>query len=435
MQQAVLQEAGGAQRDASWLPPQDAAAAGLARLQDAPLAFVSFANGAFNDFLANWVASIQRLGLPFVVGALDEKMADKAAALGWPHLLVGSAAAAGKGDAFFRANLTAFRGMGAKKVQLVLTMLEQYGMQTIVVSDSGEGPTSAVLNCRRAHPDRPCAAVSRGVAGCWHCPGTAPITLVVGLAPGVCHGSAVCLPEQHSRQVDGALSPLARHYACPTHTACPAPCCPALFTPADTTWLRDPSDYLAKYPQADWFMSTDCLSHQASSRARGPSAAPGCCTRHASWCAARCLVQCSWGRKDEGLAGSWRIWRQPGPGYLQRPFPCVHIFAACAGGGGVEGAAQPAALRARGGQRMGPLLQYRQATAALPCTVSAVAALPLRRPGHYNPKQPPHPPTPSVAVQASLLCATARRARRCCADGGMPCWTANTPPSPWWSAR
>ncbi len=168
MQQAVLQEAGGAQRDASWLPPQDAAAAGLARLQDAPLAFVSFANGAFNDFLANWVASIQRLGLPFVVGALDEKMADKAAALGWPHLLVGSAAAAGKGDAFFRANLTAFRGMGAKKVQLVLTMLEQYGMQTIVVSDSGEGPTSAVEDCGHIPTDR--ALQSRAA---WRAAGTA----------------------------------------------------------------------------------------------------------------------------------------------------------------------------------------------------------------------------------------------------------------------
>ncbi|KAL4447981.1 hypothetical protein ABPG75_005200 [Micractinium tetrahymenae] len=165
-QQAALHEPGAALHVQSQeLSPPEAAAAGLARIRGAPIAFVSFANGAFNDFLANWVASIRRLGLPFVVGALDDKMAETAAARGWPHLLVGSAAATG-GDAFFRANFTAFRGMGAKKVQLVLTMLERYEVQTIMVSDS------------------------------------------------------------------------------------------------DTTWLRDPSDYLAKYPQADWFMSTDCLSHQ-----------------------------------------------------------------------------------------------------------------------------------------------------------------------------
>lgn len=134
-QQAVSHELGAEQG----LAPPEAASAGLAHIQGAPIAFVSFANGAFNDFLANWVASVRVLGLPFVVGALDERMADTAAERGWPHLLVGSAAAtAGGDDAFFRANFTAFRGMGAKKVQLVLTMLERYGVQTVVVSDSGE---------------------------------------------------------------------------------------------------------------------------------------------------------------------------------------------------------------------------------------------------------------------------------------------------------
>lgn len=29
---------------------------------------------------------------------------------------------------------------------------------------------------------------------------------------------------------------------------------------SDTSWLRDPSDYLAQHPSADWFISTDCLS-------------------------------------------------------------------------------------------------------------------------------------------------------------------------------
>ena len=32
----------------------------------------------------------------------------------------------------------------------------------------------------------------------------------------------------------------------------------------DTVWLRDPQDYLAKHPAADWFASTDCLSHAVS---------------------------------------------------------------------------------------------------------------------------------------------------------------------------
>ena len=31
--------------------------------------------------------------------------------------------------------------------------------------------------------------------------------------------------------------------------------------PADTVWLRDPTPYLDQHPSADWFVSTDCLSH------------------------------------------------------------------------------------------------------------------------------------------------------------------------------
>ena len=32
----------------------------------------------------------------------------------------------------------------------------------------------------------------------------------------------------------------------------------------DTVWLRDPRDYLAQHPAAEWFASTDCLSHAVS---------------------------------------------------------------------------------------------------------------------------------------------------------------------------
>lgn len=29
---------------------------------------------------------------------------------------------------------------------------------------------------------------------------------------------------------------------------------------ADVTWMKDPTDYYAQHPTADWFLSTDCLS-------------------------------------------------------------------------------------------------------------------------------------------------------------------------------
>ena len=57
---------------------------------------------------------MQRLGLPFVVGALDKEMVAMAAARGWPHIDV--AAAAHGAPEFFRANFTAFRSMGATEV-------------------------------------------------------------------------------------------------------------------------------------------------------------------------------------------------------------------------------------------------------------------------------------------------------------------------------
>lgn len=70
--------------------------------------------GAFRDMLLNWVLSVQRLGLPFVVGALDARMAAECAARGWPHLDV-SALVNGQESAF-RTNFSTFRNMGATKV-------------------------------------------------------------------------------------------------------------------------------------------------------------------------------------------------------------------------------------------------------------------------------------------------------------------------------
>ena len=64
--------------------------------------------------LHNWVLSVQRLKLPFLVGALDARMAAECAARGWAHLDV-SALVNGDGT-MFRAQFKTFRNMGATKV-------------------------------------------------------------------------------------------------------------------------------------------------------------------------------------------------------------------------------------------------------------------------------------------------------------------------------
>ncbi|KAI3434762.1 hypothetical protein D9Q98_002822 [Chlorella vulgaris] len=119
----------------------------LQSLRGSRLLFVTFGNKAFSEFVSNWVASVQRLQLPFLVGALDSGMADVAQDQGWPFLDV-SALVQGN-SSMFRANFKAFRNMGATKVQLVLTLLEELGVDTVVVSDSDTswlGDPSAHLN-------------------------------------------------------------------------------------------------------------------------------------------------------------------------------------------------------------------------------------------------------------------------------------------------
>ena len=75
---------------------------------------MSFANGAFTDLITNWALSVERLGVPFAVGALDAPMARLAQDRGWPYLDV-SALVAGN-SSFFRTNSKTFRNMGATKV-------------------------------------------------------------------------------------------------------------------------------------------------------------------------------------------------------------------------------------------------------------------------------------------------------------------------------
>ncbi|KAL4434049.1 hypothetical protein ABPG75_000490 [Micractinium tetrahymenae] len=155
--------------------------------------FVTFGNTAFFDFTHNWVLSVKRLGVAYVVGALDRAMSEKCAQHGFAVIdlwqqqpsnssrrflahrrqlrggLEDAEKASESGDAsdFFRANFSTFRSMGATKVQFTLSLLEaDNGFGTVVVSDS------------------------------------------------------------------------------------------------DVAWMRDPTDHFAQHPSADWFISTDCLSHE-----------------------------------------------------------------------------------------------------------------------------------------------------------------------------
>ena len=50
------------------------------------MVFVTFGNSAFWDFTHNWVLSVQRLGIPLLVGALDSGVARSCAAAGFPYL-------------------------------------------------------------------------------------------------------------------------------------------------------------------------------------------------------------------------------------------------------------------------------------------------------------------------------------------------------------
>ena len=81
--QAVLRatgEAGGATIGAAPernLPP---ALAGTGTL------FITFGNSAVVDFIDNWALSVQRLGLPYVIGALDRSLGQHCMAAGHPHI-------------------------------------------------------------------------------------------------------------------------------------------------------------------------------------------------------------------------------------------------------------------------------------------------------------------------------------------------------------
>lgn len=139
--QAVLRatgEAGGATIGAAPernLPP---ALAGTGTL------FITFGNSAVVDFIDNWALSVQRLGLPYVIGALDRSLGQHCMAAGHPHIDLwreegdsGSVTSHGGDASFFRMEFKRFRSMGATKVNLALSLLQaNNSINTVVVSDA-----------------------------------------------------------------------------------------------------------------------------------------------------------------------------------------------------------------------------------------------------------------------------------------------------------
>ncbi|PRW57844.1 glycosyltransferase family 77 [Chlorella sorokiniana] len=106
--------------------------------------FITFGNSAVADFIDNWVLSVQRLGLPYVVGALDRSMGQQCKAAGHPHIDLwrdegdsGSVTSHGGDASFFRTEFKRFRSMGATKVNLALSLLQaNNSIDTVVVSDA-----------------------------------------------------------------------------------------------------------------------------------------------------------------------------------------------------------------------------------------------------------------------------------------------------------
>eukprot|EP00892_Ulva_mutabilis_P012572 jgi/Ulvmu1/9688/UM055_0026.1 len=61
----------------------------------------------------------------------------------------------------------------------------------------------------------------------------------------------------------GSNKPLIVHHLLGSRAAAAA----VVLSDVDTVWLRDPSDFIARFPSADAFISTDCLSHWVEAHA------------------------------------------------------------------------------------------------------------------------------------------------------------------------
>ncbi|EFN51102.1 hypothetical protein CHLNCDRAFT_141437 [Chlorella variabilis] len=110
-------------------------------LNTSALLFVTFSAAPFWELLSNWVLSIQALPGPpqFLVGALDAQTAAECEAQGWRHVTLlpaGGAARVPSRDAARRRQQAEAedRSSAAARAGLVLGLLEEDGMEAVVVS-------------------------------------------------------------------------------------------------------------------------------------------------------------------------------------------------------------------------------------------------------------------------------------------------------------
>lgn len=81
--------------------------------------FITFGNTAVWDFTRNWVAAVQRLGLQFVVGALNRGMSQLCDEAGYPHIDLWSGGKEVRARAGCPAGLLAGGALGRVRLTLV----------------------------------------------------------------------------------------------------------------------------------------------------------------------------------------------------------------------------------------------------------------------------------------------------------------------------
>jgi len=96
----------------------------LAHLRAGETVFATFISGSMAPFLENWAAHARAARLsPLICAALDEKAAEKAAALGLRVVMLTTLAQSAVGDGYVNIHKAAFKQMGALKVNFVRRLL------------------------------------------------------------------------------------------------------------------------------------------------------------------------------------------------------------------------------------------------------------------------------------------------------------------------
>lgn len=240
--------------------------------------FITFGNSAVSDFLENWVLGVRRLGLPFLVGALDRGMSEAGRAAGWPVVDMWSEEV-GKGAAWDEPRWFGFKCIGSY-------MHAAWGPHR---------PPPAPLPSAAKPPAPAAAARQGGDQQRWErrlLSGRLPFIPLHGgqKGAGVRSGGP---PRQSSRPWAPPLNAPTTHSTRRSISLLPA-CLPphlpnktqvqlalsvlenaangidtVVVSDADAAWLQDPCPYFAQHPAADWFISTDCLSHEVGCWAGG----------------------------------------------------------------------------------------------------------------------------------------------------------------------